>query len=317
MGPQIEPVLERLTSLILDGNFFHCNCEILWLYDWIVRTNQQMRFVVQGFNHCVGNTYIWALPREELACSPPHISHIIGSTEVGGHASGDGAILDVAPGTMVMLQCTGQADPAPMIQWSFPYSTAEEVVVEPNPNRTITRTSSYYELKQIRLGQSGQFKCVASNMQGTAEAHIQVNVRADLILPPTRPTTPTPTLPPKPPNSNTNTGTNKDGEKPPTDNQVATTSESDNSVKYTVIGVGVAVVVITLIVLIVVVVYVYKARQRAYQRTYGVQERLSELKYPAVDGMGNGDVSNGHPPVGRMDSSVSATSTTPFGLSHA
>ena len=86
-------------------------------------------------------------------------------------------------------------------------------------------------------------------------------------------------------------------------------SSTDNKIRNTVIGVGVAVIVITLIVLIVVIIYVYKSRQRAYNRKYDIQERLSELNYNDIESSlaaNNGGVSNGR---------ISSASTTPFGLS--
>ena len=299
-----------------------------------------MKYVVRGLDICTspshGNFYIWGYPRENMTCIAPTITHIVGSTELGIHVSGNGEVLEVAAGSTIMVQCTGHGDPAPSIQWSFPFATADEIVVEPNTNRTVLRTTSHYELKRIRLDQSGLYKCVAANIQGTTDAYIQVNVRPDMTLPHT----------PEPPFRFTITPTtrsisshSKKTPEPPTPTPVPTittkpdgasfkeptpggqieddSGSSDDKVKYTVVGVGIVVVFITLIVLIVVIVYVYKARQRAYQRTYDVQERLSELNYPTVQGMTNGEVVNGHAQLSRLDSEVSTRSTTPFGLSHA
>ncbi len=327
IGSQMEPVLNRLTALILDGNQFRCNCEILYIYDWIIRSHQQLKFVVRGLDLCSspGNVYLWGVPREEFACLAPTITHIIGGTEMGGHANGNAQVLDVAPGSTIMLQCTGHGDPAPELQWSFPFGSHDQVVVEPNINRTVLITTSHYELKQIRLDQAGQYKCQASNIQGQTEAYIQVNVRADMTLPhipspPTRPPSTPPTTPPLPttqspeqksttPKSGSNQGKSE--------NQVAGSGGSNHNVKYTVVGVGLGILLITLIVLAAVIIYVYKARQRAYQRTYAVQERLGELNYPSVGGMNNTDVANGHTAIERMDSEMSTKSTAPFGLSHA
>ena len=183
----MQSILDRLQTFIVDSNKFHCNCEILWLYDWIIQKNQEMKYVVRGFDLCSSpgqeTFYIWGHPREEFACHPPTITHIIGSSELGPHASGNEQVLEVAPGSTLMLQCSAQGDPAPAVQWAFPFATADEVVIEPNTNRSVLRTSSHYQLKDIRMDQSGKYKCVASNVQGTAEAYIQINVRGDMTLP--------------------------------------------------------------------------------------------------------------------------------------
>ena len=324
----MQPILNRLQTFIVDSNKFHCNCEILWLYDWIIQSNQVMKYVVRGFDLCSSpgqeTYYIWGQPREEMACHPPTITHIIGSSELGPHASGNEQVLEVAPGSTIMLQCSAQADPAPSIQWVFPFATADEVVIEPNTNRSVLRTSSHYQLKDIRFHQSGQYKCVASNVQGTAEGYIQINVREDMTLPytpgPPIPFTTTTTAAPSAsetrPTKPTSPKPNDNIENPTLGNQVkADDGGSDDKVKYTVIGVGVGVVIITLIVLIVVIVYVYKARQRAYQRTYDVRARVEEgAKNPGMDGMTNGEMANGHTQLSRLDSQAS---TTPFGLSDA
>ena len=301
---------------------------MLWLYDWIVRSHQQGNYVVTGFDICSspgpGHLYIWGQPKDEFVCTEPTITHIVGSSELGVHTSGNGMVMEVAPGSTIMLQCSGKGDPAPVLQWNFPFATADEVVIEPNTNRSVLRTSSHYQLKDIRLDQSGQYKCVASNVQGTTEAYIQINVLPHMTLPHTPgPPVPSSTSSPTQRSMTTSgkTSTQKpDGnssEEPTSGNQIQADGGADEKVKVTVIGVGVAVIVITLIVLVVVIVYVYKARQRAYQRTYAVQNKLGDAKYPGMDGMSNGDVQNGHTPLERLDSEVSTKSTTPFGLSHA
>ena len=327
----MQPILNRLREFIVDSNKIHCNCEMLWLYDWVIQSNQQGNYVVRGFDICSspgpGNLYIWGQPKDEFVCTQPSITHIVASSELGPHVSGNGMVMEVAPGSTIMLQCSGKGDPAPVLQWNFPFATADEVVIEPDTNRTVQRSSSHYQLTDIRLNQSGQYKCVASNVQGTTEAYIQINVRQDMTLPHTpgppgqstvTPTqrslstsektsgqeTPTPPATPKP--------DGRSSEEPTSGNRVQGDGGSDGNVKFTVIGVGGAVIVITIIVLVVVIVYVYKARQRAYQKTYDVQNRLNDAKYPGVDEMTNGEIQNGHTPLERLDSQVSTNSTTPL-----
>ena len=186
---KMESFLNQLPQdgLELEGNKFHCNCENLWFKQWVTRKD------LTGVN-CVSPmppVDMRTIDEGDMTCMQPSITNIKGSTDYGTAVQGSGAILEVPLNVSIMLQCSGNGDPAPTLQWYFPPEVHDEVVVEPNMNRTDLITTSYYKLKEIRLDQSGQFKCLAYNSINQTEAYIEVIVRENMTIPTAEPFVPT------------------------------------------------------------------------------------------------------------------------------
>ncbi len=177
----MEPFLDQMSdqSLLLDGNRFHCNCENIWFRQWVI--DKELPGII--CSSPVANTDMRTIDETVMTCTNPNITGIKGSTDYGTVAEGSGAVLLVPVNVSIMLQCTGKSDPAPTLQWSFPPSIPDEVVVEPNINRTDIMTTSYYKLKGIRSDQSGQYRCNALNKVNRTEAFIQVIVDENMTIP--------------------------------------------------------------------------------------------------------------------------------------
>ena len=187
---KMEPFLNQLPQdgLKLEGNRFHCNCENRWFKQWVTRKD------LTGVN-CVSpmpQVDMRIIDESDMTCVQPSITKIKGSTDYGSEVHGRGAILEVPVNVSIMLQCSGNGDPAPTLQWYFPPEVRDEVEVEPN-NRSDMITTSYYKLKGIRLDQSGQFKCSAYNIINRTEAYIEVIVRENMTIPTTESFVPTQT----------------------------------------------------------------------------------------------------------------------------
>ena len=185
----MEPFFNKLPEdgLKLAGNRFHCNCENLWFKKWVTRKD------LTGVN-CVSpmpQVDMRTIDEGDMTCIQPSITNIKGSTDYGTEVQGSGAILEVPLNVSIMLQCTGNGDPAPILQWYFPPEVHDEVEVEPSINRTDLITTSYYKLKGIRLDQSGQFRCSAYNTVNRTEAYIEVIVRENMTIPTTESFVPT------------------------------------------------------------------------------------------------------------------------------
>ena len=185
---EMKPLFDRLSldGLKLEGNKFHCNCENLWFKQWVTRND------IPGLTCASPKQYLdmRTINTEDMICKEPQITNLKGSTEYGAVAQGNGTILEVPVNVSIMLQCVGNGDPAPILQWYFPPEVHDEVVVEPNLNRTDLITTSYYKLKGIRLEQSGQFKCSAYNNVHQTAAYIEVVVRENMTIPTASPFVP-------------------------------------------------------------------------------------------------------------------------------
>lgn len=182
---KMESFLDQLpeNGLKLAGNKFHCNCENTWFKGWVTKRDMPGIICMSP----VVNKDIRTINGADLICKPPSISGLKGSTDFGAVVQGTSAIMEVPVNVSIMLQCTGKGDPAPTLQWYFPSEVHDEVVVEPNINRTDLVTTSYYRLKGIRLDQSGQYRCYAYNIVNTTDAYIEVIVRENMTIPTANP----------------------------------------------------------------------------------------------------------------------------------
>ena len=244
---KMEPFLDQLSpnGLKLDSNKFHCNCENIWFKQWVTSKDLSSIFCMSP----VAPVDIRIINIQDMICKEPTISGIKGSTDYGTVVEGNGGILEVPVNAIIMLQCTGQADPAPTLQWYFPASIPDEVVVEPNINRTDKITASYYRLKGIRMDQSGQYRCSAFNIVNITDAYIDVIVRQNMTIP-----TDNPFVPAAKPTSN-----------------------------MTAIIILVSIIVLLIILLIITVIY--KNVNKEYNYDVAEAERLNETG--AVNGAQN------------------------------
>jgi len=73
-----------------------------------------------------------------------------------------------------MLSCLAEGDPAPEVAWRSP--TNDRIGVSPPSDRKQTRTHAFWELRNVRIAQSGWYSCNATNAAGTRTGYTYLHV---------------------------------------------------------------------------------------------------------------------------------------------
>lgn len=74
----------------------------------------------------------------------------------------------------VMLSCLAEGDPAPEVVWRSP--TNDWIGLNPPLDRRRTRTPAFWELRHVRIGQSGWYSCEATNLVGSRTGYTYLHV---------------------------------------------------------------------------------------------------------------------------------------------
>jgi hypothetical protein len=163
-------------GLRLSGNPLHCNCETAWLRVWAVDSARTVNGVAQGTGGTTDDALRCASPEQvagfwlvnltesAFVCRAPTLTFRTPSSVVLENST-------------VILSCTADGDPAPVVSWTSPAGGV--VRISPPPDRTQTRTSAVWVRANMRREHSGWYICVASNAISTNRTgYTYVHVRA-------------------------------------------------------------------------------------------------------------------------------------------
>ncbi len=189
---ELGPRFRQLTALKLQGNPFHCNCQMLWLWEWVKDLSFGDVDAVLGNCHTPEPKVITQMRPSDFRCSPPLVTFSIGG--------------NFRDGGWLRLRCTSQGDPAPAMLILGPDLENAGAVPEwvtlgnstPPADRSITENNLDITLQDFNCSQHATFTCVTSNLEGTKNATDSVNqslceeITTEIPSPPTEPTEPSP-----------------------------------------------------------------------------------------------------------------------------
>lgn len=158
LSEELEPMFDGLQRLVMDNNPFHCNCEMLWLKQWIPTASA----VVQG-GKCA-TPYpddIVLIPEEAFTCTAPSTLDIKQS-------------VNMTNGKEISLRCTARGDPPPTITWYSPDGNL--LATSFSTNRSVLANSGELTLKSSSKGDSGTYRCMADNLKGNISDVVHVDV---------------------------------------------------------------------------------------------------------------------------------------------
>lgn len=148
----LGPLLESNSSVVdLQGNPFHCNCEMLWFW----QLQQTLHHASNYTCNSPKKVAMADLTIEQLQCKEPSI--INANPEVTSVVGAD-----------VYLTCVAEGDPAPEVEWEA--KTGEVLRITPSYNRTMYRTYAIWRLKRVESRRAGKYTCSATNLVGTVKA---------------------------------------------------------------------------------------------------------------------------------------------------
>lgn len=101
------------------------------------------------------------IDEENFVCRPPRILRLTSS--LAANETSD-----------VMLSCLAEGDPAPEVVWRSP--TGDRIGVRPPSDRQQTRTTAFWELRNVPIGQSGWYSCNATSPAGTETDYTYLHV---------------------------------------------------------------------------------------------------------------------------------------------
>ena len=157
--------LESLSELHLDGNPFHCNCEILALVNFIKKK---------------------PAGADEYKCATPFVGNLVDVDETTAKCSAP----EVEPITWDdagnRAVCQGSGDPAPTITWTVSGSDTPLVTVLPAHNKTVLQTEAALNRSAWRDGST--HACRASTAYGQQYATFYWRVDTDVSNPGVTPT---------------------------------------------------------------------------------------------------------------------------------
>lgn len=161
----LKPMLQRLTFLGLEGNPLHCNCEMLWFWQW------QQSIANNASNY---------------TCSTPHKMPLLEASADHFKCS-EPTFINAKPditalvGTDVYLTCIAEGDPPPEVEWEAP--TGEILRITPSYNRTMYKTYAIWRLKRVELTRAGLYKCRARNVVRSLTTDTHLYVVTSLVSP--------------------------------------------------------------------------------------------------------------------------------------
>ena len=158
----MKPTLQRLTFFGLEGNPLHCNCEMLWFWEWQQSIPNNTANCSCSSPHKIP---LLEASADDFKCSEP--SFIKPQTEI-----------TTLVGKDVYLTCLAKGDPPPEVEWEAP--AGETLRITPSYNRTMYKTYAIWRLKRVELKRAGLYKCVARNLLGTVTANTQLYVVTSL-----------------------------------------------------------------------------------------------------------------------------------------
>lgn len=144
---------EKLATVRLGGNAFHCNCEIQWLYSFFQKSKGTL-FDSGDNPECAsplavrGKTF-QELTESDFRCDLPTFKNL-------------DAVFDSKMGK---LTCEAKGDPAPTLYWSSPDGTTETFYPDKEDQENKENTGVLF-LTNPKLENKDAYKCVASNPAG-------------------------------------------------------------------------------------------------------------------------------------------------------
>ena len=167
-------IFDNISTIELNGNPFHCNCEISWLRKWLSETTKKTGVDICHSPDHLKSKLILSLTEDQLVCRAPSIVRV-------------SANMTVYEGDSFTLECIAEGDPAPEIHWE---SALDDVItITPPISRTKTRTTALWRIHSIKQSHGGAHTCTAINVAGKTIITVDVTV-----LPPGASTTSKPTV---------------------------------------------------------------------------------------------------------------------------
>lgn len=147
LDENMKSVFSRIRSLKLDGNPFHCNCELIWFRRWLASPD------FDGVTGAACSTpfseELRAVDEGKLECSAPRIINITTN--------------DAVQESMLTVTCIAEGDPAPDIHWELPDGRLKTY----NPSYNRTETVVRRDIRKVaELSDAGTYNCVAVNLLG-------------------------------------------------------------------------------------------------------------------------------------------------------
>ena len=155
----LKPILGQLTTLNLEGNLLHCNCEMLWFKQWVASANT----VLAKGSDCYTpiNDHVLSLNDGEFVCTKPVLIDITRT-------------VNVSEMEMMSIKCMGRGDPAPSIIWRFPNGDLVETV--PSHNKSVFTNTGVLTIRSTSVEDAGLYRCILKNPAGNSTAMTNVDV---------------------------------------------------------------------------------------------------------------------------------------------
>lgn len=156
----MKSFFSRLKSLKFDGNPFHCNCELIWLKQWL--GSAELKVDITGIQ-CSTPFFedLSSVDEERLQCSAPSMVNITKDITVYQDAT-------------LTITCLAEGDPTPQIHWILPDGRLRPY--GPTFNRTETIVRKDFQKNGARLSDAGIYRCVAMNLLGNDSSVAVVKV---------------------------------------------------------------------------------------------------------------------------------------------
>lgn len=157
----LKSIFSKLKSLKLEGNPLHCNCELIWLKDWLTLVSGSHVDVTGAECSTPFVNDVSSADAESMLCSVPRLINITSR-------------VTVRYGSHLNITCTAEGDPTPQISWELPDGRIK--TYPPSLNRTETVAQKTYQLKNAKWVDAGAYRCVAANLRGNDSAIVVVEV---------------------------------------------------------------------------------------------------------------------------------------------
>ena len=163
LSEKILLFFNKLKHINLESNHFHCNCNLLWLKNWMQTTTVNVTGVFCNLSKADD---IRHKPSAHFFCTAPHILAITKH-------------IKSCENSVVSLTCTAYGDPIPTITWRTP-SEFNIVASSASTAQLPGSNTGVLTIEYLQKEDRGLYECVSSNVAGntTASATIYISYKS-------------------------------------------------------------------------------------------------------------------------------------------